>query len=92
MTVECAGVEDRNNTDSDQIINHRQGKKEDAHCRGQERSHARQYGNREGNIGCRGNSPAMYSGRAAEVDSGVDDGGGNHAAESRRDGNNCGCR
>ncbi len=73
--MECAGVEDCNNADSDQIINHRQGKKEDAHRRGQERAHARQYGNREGNVGCRGNSPAMYSGGAAEVDSGVDDGG-----------------
>ena len=39
--MECAGVEDCNNADSDQVINHRQGKKEDAHCRGQERSHAR---------------------------------------------------
>ena len=71
--MECAGVEDCNNADSDQIINHRQGKKEDAHRRGQERAHARQYGNREGNVGCRGNSPAMYSGGAAEVDSRVDD-------------------
>ena len=41
FAVEGAGVEDCNNADSDQVINHRQGKKEDAHCRGQERSHAR---------------------------------------------------
>ena len=92
FAMECAGVEDCNNADSDQVINHCQGKKEDAHRRGQERAHARQYGNREGNVGCRGNSPAMYSGGAAEVDSGVDDGGGYHAAESRCDGNDRGCR
>ena len=32
FAVECTGVEDSNNADSDQVINHCQGKKEDAHC------------------------------------------------------------
>ena len=92
LAVEVIGVEDRDNADCDQVVDHSQGQQEDTHRRGEESAHGGENRHRERNIGCGGDSPAVQCGGAGEVQRRVDNRGHRHATEGSRNRHNSGGR
>ena len=85
--LQIGGVEEGDDGDSDEVIDHGQGEQEGAQGRGQMGANDGEDGHGKGDVGCRGNSPAPESLRAAvEVDQYVDDGGQDNAACRCHDG------
>ena len=92
LAVEVIGVEDRDNADCNQVVDHSQGQQEDTHRRGEESTHGGENRHRERNIGCGGDSPAVQCGGAGEVQRRVDNRGHRHATEGSRNRHNSGGR
>ena len=92
LAVEVIGVEDRDNADCDQVVDHSQGQQEDTHRRGEESAHSGENRHRKRNIGCGGDSPTVQSGGAGEVQRRVDNCGHRNAAEGSRNRHNSGGR
>ena len=92
FAVEVIGVEDGDNADGDQVVDHCEGEQEDAHRRGQVGAHTREYGHRERNVGGGGDGPAVHRCFAGVVNNEVEDGGGDDAAARRSNGDDRGAR
>ena len=90
--MEVIGVEDRDNADCDQVVDHSQGQQEDAHRRGEESTHGGEHGHRKRNIGCGGDSPAVQCGGAGEVQCRIDNCGHCNTTKGGRNRNNSGGR
>ena len=90
LAVEVIGVEDRDNADCDQVVDHSQSQQEDTHRRGEESAHSGENRHRKRNIGCGGDSPAVQRGGAGEVQCRVDNCGHCHATEGSRNRHNRG--
>ena len=90
LAVEVIGVENRDNADRDQVVDHCQGQQEDTHRRGEESTHGGENRHRKRNIGCGGDRPAVQSGGAGEVQRRVDNRGHRNATESGRNRHNRG--
>ena len=92
FAVEVIGVENRDNADRDQVVDHSQGQQEDTHRRGEESTHGGENRHRKRNIGCGGDSPAVQGGGAAKVNGRVDNCGHCHATEGSGNRHNSGGR
>ena len=90
LAVEVIGVEDRDNADCDQVVDHCQGQQEDTHRRGEESAHGGENRHRKRNIGCGGDSPAVQRAGATEVNCRINNCGGDNTTERSRNRHNRG--